>query len=718
MAERRAAVVAAVREVAPVPIVNGGGTGSVHTHAPRGRRSPRSPPGRASSPPPCSTATPTSALTPAAMFAMPVVRRPSGGVATLLGGGYHASGAAGRGPPAGALPAARAAPRPAGGRRRGADAGDRVRRPLACAIGDRVYLRHAKAGELCERFDALYLVQRRRDRRRGADVPRRGSDRIVMAAGAHAPGPPLMSGRPVCPRCWCVGSASAGAGPDAGAGPAAAERRRGDDRRPDARVDARACATCARAGGARARRSIDAFVIDRALLPVARDASHRPVLAQPRRARQPPARRRLRPARHAREAAGVAPARRLPHRAHRQVPQRLRPGLAPTEVPPGWSEWYDVGRPLDLPVLRATGSTRTARRQHLRQRYSDRRVRATRAVDGDRAAARRPTPRSSCRSRSWRRTAAARASPTTRRRCDAGARRRATATLFAAEPLPRGRRRSTRPTSRTSRASSAGRPRLGSARDRRRSRRTTARSSESLLAVDEARRARSSTRCAAPASSSDTLIVFTSDNGFFHGEHRVPERQGDALRALDPRAARAAPGPGCRRAARRRQLVTNADLAPTILDAAGATPGRTPGRPLAVPAAGGPRAWSGAATCWSRGRRGASPWPSPRCARTATCTPSTRTATGAVRPPARPAPAAQPATATLALRGRAGAAGGAAGARCRCAPGPPVAPAARAPEPACVPAARDRDGRLERVRIACGCPGSCAPACARATGVW
>ena len=26
-------------------------------------------------------------------------------------------------------------------------------------IGDRVYMRHAKAGELCERFDSLYLVE-------------------------------------------------------------------------------------------------------------------------------------------------------------------------------------------------------------------------------------------------------------------------------------------------------------------------------------------------------------------------------------------------------------------------------------------------------------------------------------------------------------------------------------------------------------------------------
>ena len=26
-------------------------------------------------------------------------------------------------------------------------------------VGDRVYMRHAKAGELCERFDSLYLVE-------------------------------------------------------------------------------------------------------------------------------------------------------------------------------------------------------------------------------------------------------------------------------------------------------------------------------------------------------------------------------------------------------------------------------------------------------------------------------------------------------------------------------------------------------------------------------
>jgi N-acetylglucosamine-6-sulfatase len=71
----------------------------------------------------------------------------------------------------------------------------------------------------------------------------------------------------------------------------------------------------------------------------------------------------------------------------------------------------------------------------------------------------------------------------------------------------------------------------------------------------------------------NTLIVFTSDNGFFHGEHRVPYGK---VMVYEP--AVAVPlimrGPGVPRGARRGQLVTNADLAPTILEATGATPGR------------------------------------------------------------------------------------------------------------------------------------------------
>ena len=43
----------------------------------------------------------------------------------------------------------------------------------------------------------------------------------------------------------------------------------------------------------------------------------------------------------------------------------------------------------------------------------------------------------------------------------------------------------------------------------------------------------------------NTVLIFTSDNGFFHGEHRVPAGEGPPVRALDPGAA---PDPGAGRA--------------------------------------------------------------------------------------------------------------------------------------------------------------------------
>ena len=124
IAERRAAVVAAVREVADVPIVNGGGTGSVHSTV----REPVITEVTAGSgfyAPTLFDRYSAFSLTPAAMFALPVVRRPSGGVATLLGGGYLASGAAGADRLPAAAPAVRSAPGCNRGCRRGSDAGDR-----------------------------------------------------------------------------------------------------------------------------------------------------------------------------------------------------------------------------------------------------------------------------------------------------------------------------------------------------------------------------------------------------------------------------------------------------------------------------------------------------------------------------------------------------------------------------------------------------------------
>ena len=95
---------------------------------------------------------------PAAMFALPVVRRPGPGVVTALGGGYLASG------PGDAV----RLPRPhlpAGLRLDRQEGAGEVQTPLLGAvadelrIGDRVYFRHAKAGELCERFTSLHLLE-------------------------------------------------------------------------------------------------------------------------------------------------------------------------------------------------------------------------------------------------------------------------------------------------------------------------------------------------------------------------------------------------------------------------------------------------------------------------------------------------------------------------------------------------------------------------------
>jgi D-serine deaminase-like pyridoxal phosphate-dependent protein len=154
--ERRAAAVAAVRAVAPLEFVNGGGTGSIQ---------------RTASEPAVSEVAAGSGLfgptlfdaytsftpRPAALFALPVVRRPGPGVATVLGGGYPASGAAG----ADRLPTPHL---PAGLRLDSREGAGEVQTPVlgraadGLAVGDRVWFRHAKAGELCERFAALHLI--------------------------------------------------------------------------------------------------------------------------------------------------------------------------------------------------------------------------------------------------------------------------------------------------------------------------------------------------------------------------------------------------------------------------------------------------------------------------------------------------------------------------------------------------------------------------------
>ncbi len=157
LARRRAAIVAAVRAVGPLEFVNGGGTGSVEKTAAEaavteigagsGLYQPRLFDGYRSF-----------RGQPAALFALPVVRRPGPGVVTALGGGYLASGPGNRA----RLPSPYL---PAGLRLDKQEGAGEVQTPLLGAaadrlrIGDRVWLRHAKAGELCERFSELHLIE-------------------------------------------------------------------------------------------------------------------------------------------------------------------------------------------------------------------------------------------------------------------------------------------------------------------------------------------------------------------------------------------------------------------------------------------------------------------------------------------------------------------------------------------------------------------------------
>jgi D-serine deaminase-like pyridoxal phosphate-dependent protein len=163
LAPRRAAAVAAVEAVlsesgqSPLRFVNGGGTGSLEL---------------TSSEPSVTEIAAGSGLygptlfdtyraftpAPAALFALPVVRKPASDVATVLGGGYLASGPA----DAGRLPQPFL---PAGLRLDSQEGAGEVQTPLLGAaarelgLGDRVWFRHAKAGELCERFDRLHLIK-------------------------------------------------------------------------------------------------------------------------------------------------------------------------------------------------------------------------------------------------------------------------------------------------------------------------------------------------------------------------------------------------------------------------------------------------------------------------------------------------------------------------------------------------------------------------------
>ncbi len=161
LAGRRAEAVAAVEDVLrdasvePLEYVNGGGTGSLELTGAEPAVTEIAA-GSGLYGPTLFDSYSAFQPEPAALFALPVVRKPTPGVATVLGGGYLASGPA----DAARLPTPFLPSKLALDAQEGAG---EVQTPLTGAhelsVGDRVWFRHAKAGELCERFNLLHLVE-------------------------------------------------------------------------------------------------------------------------------------------------------------------------------------------------------------------------------------------------------------------------------------------------------------------------------------------------------------------------------------------------------------------------------------------------------------------------------------------------------------------------------------------------------------------------------
>ncbi len=95
---------------------------------------------------------------------------------------------------------------------------------------------------------------------------------------------------------------------------------------------------------------------------------------------------------------------------------------------------------------------------------------------------------------------------------------------------------------------------------------------ETLLSVDDAVEAVVN-KISSLGKLDNTLFIFTSDNGYFHGEHRIA-----AKKYLPYEEALNTPliiaGPGVQRATDTSHTVSNIDMAPTILDYSGVTPAR------------------------------------------------------------------------------------------------------------------------------------------------
>jgi D-serine deaminase-like pyridoxal phosphate-dependent protein len=154
--ERRTEVVRRIRAIAPLEFVNGGGTGSLEsTSADKSVTELAAGSGLVG--PTLFDAYAKFHPQPALLYALPVVRRPKAGVATVFSGGYVASGTG--------TPDRLPSPFwPAGLRLTKTEGAGEVQTPVLGAaadrlrIGDRVWMRHAKGGELAERLTRYHLI--------------------------------------------------------------------------------------------------------------------------------------------------------------------------------------------------------------------------------------------------------------------------------------------------------------------------------------------------------------------------------------------------------------------------------------------------------------------------------------------------------------------------------------------------------------------------------
>ena len=153
---RRTEVVRRIRAIAPLEFVNGGGTGSLEsTSADKSVTELAAGSGLVG--PTLFDAYAKFHPEPALLYALPVVRRPKAGVATVFSGGYVASGTG--------TPDRLPSPFwPAGLRLTKTEGAGEVQTPVLgtaadrLRIGDRVWMRHAKGGELAERLTRYHLI--------------------------------------------------------------------------------------------------------------------------------------------------------------------------------------------------------------------------------------------------------------------------------------------------------------------------------------------------------------------------------------------------------------------------------------------------------------------------------------------------------------------------------------------------------------------------------